>query len=442
VEESPAASFSANINRASYSNIRRFLRMGTMVPPDAVRIEEMLNYFNFHYQEPEKGQVFRCSSYLSSCPWNTAHQLLFLNVCARKVDMEKVAPSNLVFLIDASGSMDMPNKLPLLKSGFRLLVKNLRDVDTISIVTYGDAVHTVLEGASGQEKEKILKAIEELEPDGPTPGEAGLRLAYQVARRRFIKGGNNRIILATDGDFNVGQSTEKELADLIEQQKQSGIYLTCLGVGMGNYKDSKLSVLSHKGNGNFAYIDNEQEAEKVLVTELTQTLFAVADNVYISVDFHGSPVKSYRLIGFDNKKVALADSSSRLEGGEIGSGHSMIALFELEPSGDSARASQDLADVRINYHLPGKTAEQTLDYACTNKLIPFELADNNVRKATSIALFGMKLRGSEYTSSINWQQVEAIANNSFSHDNFMDNEYLGLVAKARKIYSHRKSKHD
>ena len=337
---SPAASFSVNVNRASYSNIRRFLNMGVMVPPDGVRIEEMLNNFSFKFQEPEDSNVFKCSSQVSSCPWNDQHQLLFLNISARKLDLRKIPASNLVFLIDASGSMDMPNKLPLLKSGFRLLVKNLRDIDTVSIVTYGDMVHIVLEAVSGAKKDSIIKTIEELEANGPTPGEAGLRLAYEVVRRRFINGGNNRIILATDGDFNVGLSTENELQNLIEQQRKSGIYLTCLGVGMGNYKDSKLSILAQKGNGNFAYIDNEHEAEKILVTELTQTLFSVADNVHLSVNFHSPSVIKYRLIGYDNKKTALADSLSKLEGGEIGSGHSIIALFELILKDDSFKNNQ------------------------------------------------------------------------------------------------------
>jgi Ca-activated chloride channel homolog len=440
-EYSPSAAFSANINRASYSNIRRFLNMGTMVPPDGVRIEEMLNNFSFGYDEPQDTSVFKCSSQLSSCPWNNNHQLLFLNISARKLNMDKVPPSNLVFLIDASGSMDLPNKLPLIKSGFRLLVRNLRDIDTVSIVTYGDMIHIALDGVSGSQKDSITKVIEEIDGNGPTPGEAGLRLAYEVVRRRFIKGGNNRIILASDGDFNVGLTTENQLENLIEEQKKAGIYLTCLGVGMGNYKDSKLSVLAQKGNGNFAYIDNEQEAEKILMTELTQTLFSVADNVHLNVDFQSPSVMEYRLIGFDNKKVALADSTSRLEGGEIGSGHSLMALFELIPRADSIITNQPVATVNVSYQLPGQSTEHTVNYSCPANFIPFADADCNLRKATSIAMFGMKLKGSAYSASFSWDDIQYISANCFSRNDFISNDYLNMITKARKIYESRKNRH-
>jgi Ca-activated chloride channel homolog len=438
---SPTASFSANINRASYSNIRRFLNMGSMVPPDGVRIEEMLNNFNFRYKEPGDSNVFNCSSEVSSCPWNEQHELLFLNISAKKLDFHNVEASNLVFLIDASGSMDLPNKLPLLKSGFRLLVKNLRNIDTVSIVTYGDVVHILLEGVPGEQKDTIIKVIEELQADGPTPGEAGLRLAYEVVRRRFIKNGNNRIILATDGDFNVGSSTENELQNLIEQQRRNGIYLTCLGLGMGNYKDSKLSILAQKGNGNFYYIDNEHEAEKTLVTELTQTLYSVADNVHISVNFSSPPVMEYRLIGYDNKKIALEDSTSKLEGGEIGSGHSIIALFELIPHDDSSTNGLPVADVKITYHLPGQTLDRYMDYSCPNNYFPFVTADTDLKKAACIAMFGMKLRESQYVSQISWKNIEDIAYGSFSENDYISKEYLDLISKATTVYSHKKIKH-
>ncbi len=438
---SPNASFSVNINRASYSNIRRFLKMSEMVPPSGVRIEEMLNNFNLGYQEPDSTDVFKCSSQVSTCPWNSEHQLLFLNISARKVDMHNIPPSNLVFLIDASGSMDLPNKMPLLKAGFQLLVKNLRDIDTVSIVTYGEMVHTLLEGVSGSEKNKISEAIEQIDPDGPTPGENGLRLAYEVVKRRFIKGGNNRIILASDGDFNVGVSAENELEVLIEQQRKAGIYLTCLGFGMGNYKDSKLSVLAQKGNGNFSYIDNEQEAEKILVTELTQTLYVVADNVRLNVQFQNTAVMNYRLIGFDNKKKALADSTSKLEGGEIGSGHSLIALFELIPSSDTFKTSGPLADIMINYQLPGLAAARSFHFTCPYNLLSFDKADSCLKKAASIAMFGMKLRGSPYAAQITWNDIDELSAQSFTSGDFVSTEYLGLIAEARKIYGNKRKKH-
>ncbi|HLY68557.1 MAG TPA: von Willebrand factor type A domain-containing protein, partial [Puia sp.] len=260
-EKFPETEFAVNINKASYSNIRRFLNMGATVPPDAVRIEEMLNYFNFNYTLPLEDSTFTFRSYLSQCPWNENNQLLYLNLCAAKIDLQNVPPANLVFLIDISGSMDLPNRLPLIKSAFRLLVNNLREIDTVSIVVYGSTVGLWLKPTAGNDKEVILKSIEDLSPGGPTPGEAGIHAAYRVAKNQFIRGGNNRVILATDGDFNVGQTTEEELEKLIVLHKQWGIYLTCLGVGMGNYKDSKLQVLAERGSGNFAYLDNEREAE-------------------------------------------------------------------------------------------------------------------------------------------------------------------------------------
>ena len=273
----PETGFAVTIDKASYSNVRRFLNMGSTIPPDAVRIEELLNYFNFGYTDPPVDSCFTLRSRLSECPWNPGDRLLFLQVCARKIDPARVPPANLVLLIDVSGSMDLPNKLPLLKSAFGLLVNNLRAMDTVSIVTYGSSVSVALQPTSGQEKKKILEAIDDLAPGGATPGEAGIRAAYRVARSQMIRGGNNRVILATDGDFNEGETSEEELEKLVVQYKDWGVYLTCLGVGMGNYKDSKLEALAKKGNGNFAYLDDEREAEKVLVREFTQTVYAVAD---------------------------------------------------------------------------------------------------------------------------------------------------------------------
>jgi Ca-activated chloride channel family protein len=438
--KAPTAIFSANINRASYSNIRRFLTIESRVPPDAVRIEEMLNYFNFSYNEPPADKTFAVKSYLSSCPWNNKHRLLFLNISARKVNMDKVPPSNLVFLIDVSGSMVLPNKLPLLKSGFRLLVNNLRNIDTISIVTYGGAVNVLMEGVSGEEKEKIFKAIEQLTPQGPTPGEAGVKMAYQVAKRRFIKNGNNRIILTSDGDFNVGKSSEKELEDLIEQQRQAGIYLTCLGVGMGNYKDSKLSVMAGKGQGNFAYLDKEEEAEKVLVTELTQTLFAVADNVAISVKFDSALVQDYRIIGFDNTRTAIKDTSSKLQGGVIGSGHSLMAIFELTADKKEAFRNKELAEVKIHYYLPSDSIKREVTYQCLNNFIPIEQADSSLMKAAHVAMFGMKLRNSKSVASIKWKKLDILSQKYFSQTIPYEKEYTELVDRAAKMYGKKKRK--
>ena len=308
----PETGFAVNINKASYSNIRRFINMENIVPPDAIRLEEMMSYFNIHYTQPGDDSMFNYQSVISSCPWNSAHELLYLNICAKKAMLDNVPPSNLVFLIDVSGSMDLPNRLPLLKSAFGLLVNNLRQIDTVSIVVYGGVNGVWLGPTSGSEKKKILESIAQLEAGGSTPGESGIRAAYRLAKSTFIKGGTNRVILATDGDFNVGEQSEDELNNLINSYRSSNIYLTCLGVGMGNYKDSKLEVLANRGKGNFAYLDNEKEAEKVLMEEFAQTIYAVAKEAYIEIRFDPAIVKSYRLIGFDNKLSALQERRSAL----------------------------------------------------------------------------------------------------------------------------------
>ena len=351
--ENNNTAFSMRIDKASYSNIRRFLNQEMKVPPDAVRIDEMLNYFNFKYKEPGENKIFNLTTTISDCPWNSAHQLLFLNLSAKKLNLERVPPSNFVFLIDVSGSMDQPNRLPLLKESFQLLVKNLRRQDTVSIVIYGGYVGVWLQPTSGAEKQKISTALERLTASGDTPGEAAIRTAYKLAQTTFIKGGNNRIILATDGDFNIGQTTEQELEDLVSKEKQSGVFLTCLGMGMGNYKDSKIEILAKKGNGNFAYLDDIREAEKVLVTEFTQTLYSVASDVFFDIKFNDQLIKEYRLIGYDNKKSILAENENQLEGGEIGSGAGNTVLFEIVPvNKDSLNNKNKIAgDITLYFRL-------------------------------------------------------------------------------------------
>jgi Ca-activated chloride channel homolog len=437
----PETGFAINIDKASYSNVRRFLNMQTTVPPDAIRIEEMLNYFNFGYESPPGDSVFQVHSMVSECPWNQDHQLLYLQVSAKKVDLDKIPPSNLVFLIDVSGSMDMPNRLPLLKSAFKLLVNNLRDKDTVSIVVYGSTVGVMLPPTSGKEKEKITKVIEELNPGGSTPGESGIRTAYRVAKSQFIKGGNNRVILATDGDFNIGQSTEDELETLITQHQQSGIYLTCLGVGMGNYKDSKLEVLARKGNGNFAYLDDEKEAEKVLVKEFTQTLYTVADDAYLEIKFNSDVVKDYRLIGFDNKLKALADSVSELEGGEIGSGYSLMTIFEFEPAITVDNGfTKKLADINIRYRLPNDTSRRNASYSCEYSFTEFKELPACHRFATSVVMFGGLLKTSKYFKNVSWNDAIILANQSYNSKDAVQKEMIDLLEKAKKIYAKEKKR--
>ena len=433
----PETGFAINTDKASYSNVRRFLNMNTTIPPDAVRTEELLNYFSFGYVAPPPDSVFGFQSYISECPWNKQNQLLALNISARKLDPEKIPPSNLVFLIDISGSMDMPNRLPLLKSAFSLLVNNLRDKDTISIVVYGSTIGIWLPPISGKEKEKIRKSIEELYPGGSTPGASGIITAYNLAKSQFIKGGNNRVILATDGDFNVGQTTDDELDKLITRHQQSGIYLTCLGVGMGNYKDSKLEVLAKKGNGNFAYLDNEREAEKVLVKEFTQTLYSVADNAFLNIEFNPSLVKQYRLIGFDNKTKALVDSVNELDGGEVGSGHSVTALFEIDPVYPATGIITDkgsLANVTVHYKLPNDTLRRTTLYHCAYSITEFNKLPAAYRFAASVAMFAALIKDSKYARSYSFSDVIRLATDSADPHDAIQQEFITMIEKAKKIY--------
>lgn len=439
----PNTGFSLNINKASYSNIRRFLNQQSTVPPDAVRVEELLNYFNLNYKEPEKNEYFKIESTLATCPWNSANRLLYLNINARKLDLDKVPPSNLVFLIDASGSMDMPNRLPLVKAAFQMFVKNLRDKDTVSIVIYGGTVAVWMQPTSGAEKEKIIKSIEELTPQGDTPGESAIRLAYTVARNTFIKNGNNRVILATDGDFNVGETSEKALEDLITRERQSGVYLTCLGVGMGNFKDSKLETLAKRGNGNYAYLDDIREAEKVLVTEVTQTFYAVADDVSLNVKFNSDLVKDYRLIGFDNKRDAIADSTGKLEGGEIGSGNSVMAIFEVTPTDTTkldGKTDAQLAQVELRFTAADTKKELEMRYGCSALCYDFRGIDKDLQFAAAVALFGQKLRQSKFINKADWDNIELLAINSYNPNQYLQKEFMQLVGAAKKMYAPSKKK--
>lgn len=441
----PNTGFSLNINTASYSNVRRFLNMKSRVPPDAVRVEEMINYFNLYYQEPPKEDIFQIRSHISSCPWNNEKQLLYLNINAKKLDLDKIPPGNFVFLVDVSGSMDDEKRLPLLKAGLQSLVKNLRDQDKVSIVTYGGTVSVWLEATSGKEKLKIINSIEELTAGGDTPGESAIRLAYKVAENNFIKEGNNRVILATDGDFNVGETSEKALDELITRQKQSGVFLTCLGVGMGNFKDSKLQVLAKKGNGNYAYLDDQMEAEKVLVKELTQTFYAVADDVYMNISFNPAMVKQYRLIGFDNKKDALADMSNDLEGGEIGSGNSTLAIFEILPTDQNkfttgTTVADDMAVLNLKYGLCNDTSTRNIVYNVKDDFVAFEKLDRELRLATAVTMFGLKLKQSKFFPDVDWPAIISMGSAAANRSEYLQNEFITLLEKAQKIYPDKKKK--
>jgi len=433
----PETSFALHVDRASYSNIRRFLKVRKKPPADAVRIEEMLNYFNLRTKSSDTSQnTFSFNSNLTSCPWNKQNQLLFINLQARKINLDKTPSANLVFLIDVSGSMDADNRLPLLKSAFKLLAENLRSKDLVSIVTYGDNVTVVLEPTHGDDKQKIIEAIEGLIPAGATAGASAIRTAYRVARNNFIQNGNNRVILATDGDFNIGQTSEKDLENIISQERKTGIYLTCLGVGIGNYKDSKLEALANKGNGNFAYIDNEKEAEKVLVEEFAQTLYSVADNVYLNVRFNPGFVKEYRLIGFDNKKNAVADTNIALEGGEIGSGHSLLAAFEIIPADFQFNINnrRTMATAELSYIIPGDSETIRKKQEIRQNYMALEKSDSCLRFASSVIILGMALKQSQFSKEFSWDQLYSLASASANRNNRLEMEFIDLIVKAKKIY--------
>lgn len=438
----PETGFVMNVDRASYSNIRRFLMNEMTVPIDAVRIEEMLNYFDLRTDKTIiDNREFDCHTTLTNCPWNKEHQLLFINITAPKLNLDTVAFSNLVFLIDVSGSMERPNRLPLLQSAFKLLVENLRVRDTVTIVTYGGGVHVPLCATSGAEKQKINNVLDSLYADGDTPGEGAIRTAYTMAKRSFIKNGNNRIILATDGDFNVGQTSEKDLEDLVIFQRQSGIYLTCLGVGMGNYKDSKLETLATKGNGNFAYLDNIKEAEKVLVTEFTKTIYSVANNAYMNVNFNSGLVKAYRMIGYDNKKEETGDRCDELEGGEVGSGHHTTAIFEITREQNTTDSLVDLAKLTLQYRLPGNNNSIVYQKFSVNSIPQnFDVAPGKIRLATAVAMFGTLLKHSKYARNYTYNDVLVLAQQCADRGDHMQQEFITLIQKARKLYNYRKNR--
>jgi len=411
----PLSTFSVDVDKAAYSNIRRFLNNGQAVPKDAVRIEEMINYFHYDYPQPAGKHPFSINTEYSDSPWNPGHKLLKIGLQGKNLATEKLPNSNLVFLIDVSGSMDEENKLPLLKKSLELLVNNLRENDKVSIVVYAGAAGVVLEPTSGANKNTILEALNRLSAGGSTAGAAGIELAYQLAQENFIKGGNNRVILATDGDFNVGSSSVGDLEMLIEEKRKTGIFLTCLGYGMGNYKDNRMEILANKGNGNYAYIDNLQEANKFLVREFSGTLYTIAKDVKIQIEFNPQLVQSYRLIGYETRLLRDEDfANDAIDAGEIGAGHQVTALYEIVPAGvqsnyvekiqdlkysnySANNSYQDeLATIKFRYKQPDGDKSTEIIQPVQNNSTPLKNASENFKFAADVAWFGLKLRDSEY----------------------------------------------
>ncbi len=435
VLHNPLSTFSIDVDKASYSNVRRFLNMGQLPPMDAVRVEEMINYFSYEYPEPEGKHPFSVYTELSECPWNSSHQLLHVGLKGKSINKSELPASNLVFLIDVSGSMGDPNKLPLLKQAFRMLVNELRPQDRVAIVVYAGAAGLVLESTEGSEKHEILSALDNLQSGGSTAGGAGLNLAYKVAQQHFIQDGNNRIILATDGDFNVGSSSNAEMERLIEEKREDGVFMTVLGFGMGNYKDDKMEIIADKGNGNYAYIDNIQEAQKVLITEFGGTLFTIAKDVKFQMEFNPARVKGYRLVGYENRLLNDEDfNDDKKDAGEMGAGHTVTALYELIPAGSDeslkgidplkyqaygeetttvknvkSDPSAELMTVKLRYKQPDGATSTKVEIPVKGRVLELDQSSGNFRFSAAVAEFGLILRNSQYLEDASMEQVIVLA---------------------------------
>lgn len=444
VSSAPLSTFSADVDTASYTNVRRMIDDGMDVPPDAVRIEEFINYFDYDYTDPADGEPFAVHTELSDCPWNDETELLMVGINTKGFDavLDERPAMNLVFLIDVSGSMYDDNKLPLVQKSFSMLTDNLTAADRVSIVTYAGSDEVVLEGADGNDRKKILRAINDLEAGGSTAGAAGINTAYDIAQKYFIDGGNNRVILATDGDLNVGLSSESELTRLIEEKRESGVFLSVLGFGTGNYKDNRLEALADYGNGNYSYIDSEKEAKKVLVDEMSGTLFTVAKDVKFQLEFNPANVKGYRLIGYENRVMAAEDfNDDTKDAGEIGAGHSVTVLYEIVPAdskmelGESelkyASDSEDvmgdeLLTVNIRYKEPEGSESKLLTYP-VNKSLYSDKMSADMNFASCVAEFGMLLRNSRYIGDVTYKDVSAqLSKYDYSDDDYKD-EFIYLV---------------
>jgi Ca-activated chloride channel family protein len=447
----PLSTFSIDVDTASYSNVRRFLRDGRLPPPDAVRIEEMVNYFGYSYPEPRGDEPFSITTELGECPWNAEHQLLHVGLQAKKIRVEELPPSNLVFLIDVSGSMDSPDKLPLVQSSLDLLVEQMRERDRVAIVVYAGAAGLVLPSTSGADKAAIRDAIQSLSAGGSTAGGEGIVLAYDVAMENFLKRGTNRVILATDGDFNVGVSSDGELERLITAKRDKGIFLTVLGFGTGNIKDSKMELLADKGNGNYAYVDHIGEARKVLVEQMGGTLFTVAKDVKLQIEFNPRRVAAYRLIGYENRALRDQDfNDDRKDAGEIGAGHSVTALYEIVPPGAKTRlgdidplryqsrathpASGELATLKIRYKQPDGTTSSRIERAIVEEPSTVDRASEDFRFAAAVAELGLLLRESEHKDSASYENVLQLARASLGKDDRGERAgFVELVERARSL---------
>jgi len=434
--QNPLSTFSIDVDKASYANIRRFITGSRLPPKDSVRIEEMINYFTYDYPQPEGDNPFSVSTEISQCPWNRQHKLVQIGLQGKNLDYAQLKPCNLVFLVDSSGSMEDVNKLPLLKQSLKLLVDGLDDRDKIAIVAYAGSAGLILPSTPASRNRQIIAALDQLSAGGTTAGGEGLQLAYRVAQENLIKDGNNRVILCTDGDFNVGVSSTGELVRFIEEKRKSDIYLTICGFGMGNYKDGRMEEISKAGNGNYFYIDNIQEAKKVFVKEMRANLFTIAKDVKIQVEFNPTRVKAYRLVGYENRVMANEDfNDDKKDAGELGAGHTVTALYEIIPAGaaeevrktddlkyqvtdvkPTAAGTAEIMTVKLRYKLPKEETSKLIEKALTDPGTPLEKASENFRFSASVAGFGMLLRDSKFKGDLTYDTVLAMAKNSQGKD--------------------------
>ncbi|SFA72458.1 Ca-activated chloride channel family protein [Flavobacterium swingsii] len=432
----PLSTFSIDVDNASYTNIRRFINNGQKVPKDAVRVEEMMNFFKYQYPQPKNEHPFSINTEYSDCPWNAKNKLIRIGLQGKNIDNDNLPASNLVFLVDVSGSMNSVNRLPLVIQSMKILTQQLREEDKVAIVVYAGAAGLVLPPTSGSNKQAITNALEKLQAGGSTAGGAGILLAYKTAEENFIKGGNNRVILATDGDFNVGISSNGDMETLIEEKRKSGVFLTCLGYGMGNYKDSKLETLADKGNGNYAYIDNIQEANRFLGKEFKGSMFAIAKDVKIQIEFNPKHVQSYRLIGYENRKLRPEDfKNDAIDAGELGSNHTVTALYEIIPTGTNSdffnesselkytkveptgnNFNDELATIKFRYKKPDGDKSIEMVQIIENKSNAAENATNDFKFTTAVAWFGLKLRDSKLISNKSLVDIKKLAKEGLSND--------------------------
>jgi Ca-activated chloride channel family protein len=449
VMDNPLSTFSIDVDTASYSNLRRFLNQNQMPPEDAVRIEEMINYFSYDYPQPQGKHPFSVTTKAAPCPWNKDHDVALIGLQGKTLQADEIPPSNLVFLLDVSGSMNQPNKLPLLKSAFNLLVKQLGADDRVAMVVYAGAAGVVLESTPGNQNMTILNALNDLKAGGSTAGGAGIKLAYEIAVKNYIPDGNNRVILATDGDFNIGVSSDGALTRLIEEKRKQGVFLTVLGFGMGNYKDSRMEKLADKGNGNYYYIDTIKEAKKVLVSELGSTLFTIAKDVKIQIEFNPATVKAYRLIGYENRILAKEDfNDDTKDAGELGAGHTVTAIYEIVPVGSKEtfgdvddlvyqesqiKQSDDLMTVKFRYKEPEADTSQLIKKPLTRQQMS-QSVSGDFQFAVAVAEFGLLLRNSQYKGTASYDHVLQSARASKGSDTYgYRAEMLDLVEKAQAL---------